>query len=62
MNATLPALLLSIPAFALLGTVAQADDWKAPKTDAAKIANAMTAAPPSVSRTATIAEMSEMAA
>ena len=59
MNATLPALLLSIPAFALLGAVAQAADWKAPKTDAAKIANAMTAAPPSVSRTATIAEMSE---
>ena len=59
MNATLRALLLSAPALALLGAAAHTAEWKAPKTDAAKIANAMTAAPPSVSRTATVAEMSE---
>ena len=40
---------------ALGGTVHSA----APKTDAAKIANAMTAAPPAISRNATIAEMNE---
>jgi hypothetical protein len=51
-------LLLSIPAFALVGAAAQAANT-APKTDAAKIINAMTAAPPNLSRNATIAEMNE---
>jgi hypothetical protein len=40
----------------MLGGAAQA---AAPKTDAAKIANAMTAAPPAVSRNASVVEMNE---
>jgi hypothetical protein len=43
----------------VLGTVSGAAQSAAPKTDAAKIANAMTAAPSSASRNATIAEMNE---
>ena len=53
------ALLLSISVVLLLGSAAQAADQKAPKTDAAKIANAMTAAPAAVSRNANVVEMSE---
>src|SRR5216684_3747825 len=48
------ALVLSVSVAAILGVTAQA---AAPKTDAAKIANAVTAAPPSVSRNASVAEM-----
>jgi hypothetical protein len=59
MNAHLGSLLCSIPAIALIGGIALGAEWKAPKTDAAKIANAMTAAPPSLSRNATVAEMGE---
>src|SRR5689334_24824247 len=55
----LPVLLASGLVLEVLGGISQAADVKPPKTDAAKIANAMTAAPPSVSRNATIAEMSE---
>jgi hypothetical protein len=50
------ALLLSVSIVAVLGTAAQAAP---PKTDAAKIANAMTAAPPAVSRNASVVEMNE---
>src|SRR5207253_8528450 len=50
------ALLLSVSIVAMLGGAAEA---AAPKTDAAKIVNAMTAAPPAVSRNASVAEMSE---
>jgi hypothetical protein len=50
------ALLLSVSLVAMLGGTAQA---AAPKTDAAKIANAMTAAPPALSRNASVAEMKE---
>jgi len=50
------ALFLSGAVILLLGGIAQG---ATPKTDAAKIANAMTAAPLSVSRSATIAEMNE---
>ena len=46
------ALVGSVP----IGTVAEAAQ-KAPKTDAAKIANAMSAAPPAVSRNASVMEM-----
>src|SRR5438045_4169437 len=57
---TLPSrmgqLLVSLSVLAIFGGVAHG---AAPKTDAAKIANAMTAAPQSVSRDATIAEMNE---
>jgi hypothetical protein len=42
-----------------MGGVAQAADQKAPKTDAAKIANALSAAPAAVSRNASVAEMNE---
>ena len=55
----LRSLLISGLAFGVLGGISQAADFKPPKTDAAKIANAMTAGPPSVSRNATIAEMGE---
>jgi len=48
------ALLLAAPA-----VLAHAADHKAPKSDAAKIANAMTAAPAAVSRNATVVEMAE---
>ena len=55
----LRSLLVSGLLLAVLGEVSQAADFRPPKTDAAKIANAMTAAPPAVSRNATIAEMGE---
>ena len=48
-------LALSISAVAMVTGIAQA----APKTDAAKIANAMTAGPAAVSRDASIVEMSD---
>ena len=49
------ALLLSGAAILLLGGIAQG----AVKTDAAKIANALSAAPPAVSRDASVVEMTE---
>src|SRR4051794_1220040 len=52
-------LLASGLVLGVLGGISQAADVKPPTTDAAKITNAMTAAPPAVSRTATIAEMGE---
>ena len=52
------ALLLSISFIAVLGAFAYGADQK-PKTDAAKIANALTAAPPTVSRNASVAKMKE---
>ena len=51
--------LLSVSVIAALGGTTQGADQKPPSTVAAKIANAMTAAPPAVSRSATIVEMSE---
>ena len=53
------AFLLSSLLVSMLGDIAHAAEHKAPKTDAAKIANAMSAAPRAVSRDATIAEMRE---
>src|SRR5207248_2901010 len=50
------ALVLSVSLVAMLGGAAQA---AAPKTDAAKIANAMSAAPAAVSRNAAVAEMNQ---
>ena len=52
------ALLLSISFIAVMGAYAYGADQK-PQTDAAKIANALTAAPPMVSRSASVAEMKE---
>src|SRR4051812_11983694 len=52
------AALLSISFIAVMGAYAYGADPK-PKTDAAKIANAMTAAPPAISRNASVAEMNE---
>ena len=49
-------ILLSVSVVATMG-VAQGADRQPPKTDAAKIANAMSAAPRAISRDATIAEM-----
>jgi hypothetical protein len=53
------AFLLSAAFLSMLAGAAQAVDKRAPKTDAAKIANAMTAAPPAVSRNASVVEMNE---
>src|SRR6266849_4239987 len=50
------ALLLAVSVVAMLGNAGQA---AAPKTDAAKIASAMSAAPPAVSRNASVVEMNE---
>src|SRR5882672_7174509 len=52
------ALLLSASFISVLAGHAHGADQK-PKTDAAKIANAMTAAPAAVSRNANVVEMSE---
>jgi hypothetical protein len=52
-------LLLSCSVVAMLSGIAQSADQKPPKTDAAKIANAMTAAPAAVSRDARVVEMSD---
>src|ERR1700739_1766959 len=53
------ALLLSSLIVSMLGHITHAAEHEAPKTDTEKIANAMSAAPPAVSRDATIAEMRE---
>jgi hypothetical protein len=52
------ALLLSVSFVSMLSAAAHGADQK-PKTDAAKIANAMTAAPAAVSRNASVVEMGE---
>ena len=58
-SAPVQALLLPAVVLSMLAGAAQAVDKKATKTDAVKIANAMTAAPPAVSRNASVVEMNE---
>jgi len=57
--ATARTLLVSLCAVSLTSHLAHGADRKAPTTDPAKIANAMTAAPMAISRNATVAEMNE---
>ena len=52
-------ILLSVPMISMAGGIAAAPEHRPRKTDAAKIADAMSAVPKAISRDATIVEMSE---